>query len=590
MVEVIQKANIKWIFLMSLILMVQLAVATYFCIQKQGFHYDEYYSYYSSNKTYGLIPTDREWKDVSEIQSEFIVRPGEGFQYGLVKKMQSFDVHPPLYYMVLHTVCSLIPGIFTKWTGLSINLIFFAVCYVMMGYLSYHIFHKNKVMTTITCLLFGFQTGVLSGITFIRMYMLLTLWCLVLVLWHIPVWKRGIKLSLFSIKSLFSIGSLFFIVMAGFLTHYYFAVFLFFMATYNCLFQWLIKRNFRGSFVYGMVICIAMAVAVLIYPASLSHIFRGYRGTEATGAFFNIENTFLRIDFFVELMDQSVFGGVLVFLSLILILLFLTLWKMKKGIWENIYRCFTIDNGIFHVGFATLGYFLVVAKTALLNAEEANRYELPVYGYCMLLMVALFYYGGICLKKSLRPDLSPVREAWPSASGIVEGKATEGWETKGGETESEVIENISTSNKNVREKMLYFCGSFLILFTLGCQIKTLVDGKVQFLYQKDRENIEWAAGNKDKAVMYLYNPGNQWMIWDESLELMQYDKIYFVSMADSSPVYDERLLEEKEIYVYATRMDEANDVMEQIIEDNKKINKVEKVRELLYCDLYRLVP
>ena len=61
------KENKRWICLVTIIMMLQFFVASYFCMQKQGFHYDEYYSYYSSNVTYGLVPTDREWKDVSEI-------------------------------------------------------------------------------------------------------------------------------------------------------------------------------------------------------------------------------------------------------------------------------------------------------------------------------------------------------------------------------------------------------------------------------------------------------------------------------------------------------------------------------------------
>ena len=171
----IWKENGKWICLMTIIMMLQFVVASYFCIQKQGFHYDEYYSYYSSNVTYGLVPTDREWKDVSEIRSEFAVREGEQFRYELVKTMQSFDVHPPLYYMVLHTICSIFPGVFSKWFGLGLNLFLFLICYWMMAEIAYHIFKGNMWMTTTSCLLFGFQVGVLSGITFIRMYMLLIL-------------------------------------------------------------------------------------------------------------------------------------------------------------------------------------------------------------------------------------------------------------------------------------------------------------------------------------------------------------------------------------------------------------------------------
>ena len=39
--------------------------------------------------------------------------------------------------------------------------------------------------------------------------------------------------------------------------------------------------------------------------------------------------------------------------------------------------------------FVTMGYFLVVAKTALLNAEEAIRYEMPIYG---LLILAMWFF------------------------------------------------------------------------------------------------------------------------------------------------------------------------------------------------------
>ena len=35
----------------------------------------------------------------------------------------------------------------------------------------------------------------------------------------------------------------------------------------------------------------------------------------------------------------------------------------------------------------SVGYFLVVAKTALLNAEEAIRYEMPIYGLLIILVV-----------------------------------------------------------------------------------------------------------------------------------------------------------------------------------------------------------
>lgn len=43
---------------------------------------------------------------------------------------------------------------------------------------------------------------------------------------------------------------------------------------------------------------------------------------------------------------------------------------------------------------AVLGYFLVVTKTALLTAEEANRYQIPIYGLILLLMMVIFVLLG----------------------------------------------------------------------------------------------------------------------------------------------------------------------------------------------------
>ena len=104
--------------------MLQLIAAFYFCTRKTGFHYDEYYSYYSSNVSAGLTPEDQGWVKGEQILDEFRVLDGERFNYGMVRLMQTYDVHPPVYYFVLHTICSFTSGIFSKWQGLAVNLIF----------------------------------------------------------------------------------------------------------------------------------------------------------------------------------------------------------------------------------------------------------------------------------------------------------------------------------------------------------------------------------------------------------------------------------------------------------------------------------
>ena len=94
------KTDTAFKIMLIITIVLQLAVALCFCMQKQGFHYDENYSYYSSNVTYGLNPPDGDWLSGSSISEEFHITPGRGFNFPLVAQMQSFDVHPPVYYFL----------------------------------------------------------------------------------------------------------------------------------------------------------------------------------------------------------------------------------------------------------------------------------------------------------------------------------------------------------------------------------------------------------------------------------------------------------------------------------------------------------
>ena len=62
----------------------------------------------------------------------------------------------------------------------------------------------------------------------------------------------------------------------------------------------------------------------------------------------------------------------------------------------------------------------------------------------------------------------------------------------------------------------------------------------------------------------------------------------FASLTDETPLEEEELLKADEIYVYTSRMDQAEVLMEGLMEYNPELDTKEKIRELLYCDLYRL--
>ena len=522
----------RWFLLCMIgLLAVQLVAVFWFGMQKQGFHYDEYYSYYSSNVTYALVPTDMEWMDTEGIRSEFMALEGEGLGFGMVKLMQSLDVHPPLYYYLLRLVCWLSPGIFSKWQGLVINIVFFVLSWLTLAAITKEITENDKRKILAVCALFGFSPAIFSGIMFIRMYMMLTFICLLILYIHIRAIMRNKRTA---IGFYFPVCLLSFV---GFHIHYYFAVFLFFVAAVVSLYLFFHKESRKESFFYAGSVLAGLMVSVLLYPACLGHIFRGYRGTEAQDAFFDLGNIGERFSFFFHLTNEYVFGNMLIVLLLCLILLGLTK-RVKRKQYD---RTNPKRLAFMLTLIVSAGYFFVVAKTALLNAEEAIRYEIPVYG---LLMVLIVEWLGECLA---------------------------------------YFEN----EKNKKILSVVFGG--LICLTLVGEIMGLANGKVCFLYTQDRENIAWAADQRDEAVVYIYNPNNKWMIWDEAGELMQYEQIYFVSSENETLVADERLSEEDVVYVYVMRGEDGQSTLRELKTKHGGFSQQELVRELLYCDLYKLV-
>lgn len=101
----------------------------YWGSQKEGYYIDELWSYGLANSCYAPFLQDQDdymdhWHGSGFYMNYLTVDSGDAFSYVSVYDNQVHDVHPPLYYMLLHTVCSLFKGNFSKWFGLSINLLF----------------------------------------------------------------------------------------------------------------------------------------------------------------------------------------------------------------------------------------------------------------------------------------------------------------------------------------------------------------------------------------------------------------------------------------------------------------------------------
>lgn len=544
------RGKTKYFVCFIILWLLQMAAAFWFCTQKQGFHEDEYYTYYSTARTNGFYVEDGKWMERDDYRNEFVVLPGQQFQYGLVKQVQSWDVHPPMYYWVFHTVASFVPGVFSKWTGLSVNLFFHGINLILLTYLSYLAAGRDERLPFPVLFVYGFSPAAMSGVVFIRMYEMLTTFVLLCAILHVRAVRR------LSWKTLLAMAA---VTYVGFLTQYYYFIFLFFLAIFFCIWMLWRDRNIWNCLRYGISQGMAFILAYVTYPAFPGQMFKGQRGAQATENFFNLSNTFERICFFWDLMNRYVFGGLLG-----LMLLFLVAAVAARRVADAGQRQDAEQGApglaFYMLLFTATGYFLSVSKTALLLGDTSNRYQLPVYGIMVLLLVL----GAAFL---LRQSAG----AWAA-------------DEKGGEKG----ENLPGRDALYEKRMI----GIAVAFSLALVALSYVRADVVFLYREDREQTARAENRAaaNTPVVYFYRPGEEWCIWDVTNELLMYPAVCFVAADSLDPIVDARLEDADSLVVYLAKGADAGEQIARLAgKDGAPVqNGLQLVFEEKYCDVYEL--
>lgn len=538
--DIRKKENKIYLYLFLLVWCIQMLTAVYFCCQKQGFHEDEYYTYYSTARTYGLTIEDGEWMERDTYFNEFVVLEGQEFQYGLVKLVQSWDVHPPVYYWLFHTVCSFFPGQFSKWFGLGINLAAFGLSLFLLRYLSLKVTGYNEKLALFVCLFYGFTPAAMSSVVFIRMYALLTVFVYLCAILHMDVVERD-RAAIGQLSEETQKGKcqernaragklsfrrfllpLMAVTYLGFLTQYYYFIFLFFMASAFCIYLLRRDRNLWNCIRYGISLAVAFVLAYLSYPACLGQMFRGQRGAQAASNFFDFSNTWMRLSFFWELLDEYVFGKTLLFLIALSVV----------GVVFTGFKVWKSNAAYLMLLFAVIGYFLVVSKTALLLGNTSVRYQTPIYG-----MVVLLLFGAV----------------WG------------GWNGRG-------------------KRFLAAAAALYVLIGFS----GLFLGRVVFLYPEAAERVAFAREKaaEDVPVVCLYDAGQSWCVWECADEFFEYDRIYFASQNDAEPILDAVVADSGELVVYLSNTADGQGQLERILNSNSNLAAYELQYQKKYCDVY----
>lgn len=171
--------------------------------------------------------------------SHLTLSPKNILNYEMVWENQIRDVHPPLYYCLVHFVSSFTPNYFTKWTAGIINIIFgILILHIVNKILS--IFIKDETVNYIVLLSFAISAGYLSAVSFLRMYIM----SMFVNSGMCYIFLRGLDED-YKYKKFLLYSCIFAIL--GALTHYYCIIFCVCISTIYVLII-LIQKNIRNVF------------------------------------------------------------------------------------------------------------------------------------------------------------------------------------------------------------------------------------------------------------------------------------------------------------------------------------------------------
>ena len=252
-----------------MLIMVILGVCLFYADQKSGMFIDEIYSYGLSNSEYAPFVTNLKGGDLTgqiltheDMHNYLTVQAGEQFHYGSVYYNQTQDVHPPLYYWLLHTYCSIVVEGASKWIGLTLNFILFALTLWVLYRLVLRLF-ENQKLALMALALYGLSTIAISTVLMIRMYMLLTFLTVLLAYWIIYLLREPERTVTYV--------WIFLTVFAGMMTQYYFVFYAFFVCVAFDVYA-LIQKRYKMMIRFSCAAILGVAVMVLVYPACIDHL------------------------------------------------------------------------------------------------------------------------------------------------------------------------------------------------------------------------------------------------------------------------------------------------------------------------------
>ncbi len=416
----INKKNIYSVFVVILIIVEAIYLTLSFAYNKRGYHSDEL-SHYSFANNYSVgsnvFGNEQfemgEWVDVSSLWNRITVDKEHRFSYVSVYLNTSADANPPLQYFILHTICSLFPGTFSKWYGFAINILSFAIGQMYLYKLVEKLTRGSKVAAISSLVLYGFGVGCFNTVSYLRMYSMAT--CIALAFAYYSYVLFDNRKFENKKKNKITLLLIFITCFMGAYTLHLFLVFAFGITVCYTLY-YLISKRWKLFIFHGISCALAVGLSFALFPTTTAHTFQSTENYTYAQQMYPQKWQF-RLLWYI--MTKDIFGlhtnawpkpigayALIVFICMLLIIIPVC-FIFRKEAWfiklvdnvksyckTTIKKVNNFQYGLIPMAFSVCLLLLVLSYRASVYAMQwfVDRYMFIVYPIFVCFAVSLCYY------------------------------------------------------------------------------------------------------------------------------------------------------------------------------------------------------
>lgn len=321
------------------------------------------------------------WIEAEAFREYLTTGKGDRFNYFSVYFNVKDDNHPPLHFMLLHTMSSLFPGVIVPFLGCFINILAILGSAALIFALGALLEEGGilpagwgEVWGICAGLFYGLSSGGIATALLIRMYGVMSFFCVALFYLQMRKWIRGS----------FSEGNrlLAAVTVLGFLTQYFFLFYCIALFGVTAVLL-ILEKRYRELKAYTLTMVCAGAAGVALFPFSVQDVLSSGRGQEALQ---NLGRGFSgygeRLWAFGRILLERCFGSPAAGLAALLLLL--AAWVIlgrrleKGGAKGRVWILLLVPAGC---------YFLLAAR---MSPYLVDRYIMPLFAFAAMAVTLLW--------------------------------------------------------------------------------------------------------------------------------------------------------------------------------------------------------